>query len=186
MDQEKTTAGQGLGIAGLIFGILAIPLGIIPCTFIFGLVFGIIGIVFAAVGYTQAKKANGPEGLAIGALSVSIVGTCFALFWTLAIVSKQNFRWLNLQQNLHHIDKSVKHTEDLEKAFENFGDEMEDVLKDLEEKDSIDSTLTIDLDESLKGLTDEEKARKLGKAAGKAVKEFVKEIQDTTKTEKKK
>ena len=185
MEQEKTSAGQGLGIAGLVLGIMAIPLGIFPCTFFLGLVFGITGIVFGAVAYTQAKKANGPEGLAIGALSVSIVGTCFALLWTVAVISKQNFGLFNLEKNLRHIDKSVKHTEDLEKAFESFGDEMEDVLKDLEENDSIDTNIEIDLDESLKGLTDEEKAQKLGKAAGKAVKEFVKELKDTTKAKDK-
>lgn len=184
MEMEKTTAGQGLGIAGLVLGILAIPLGIIPCTFIFGLVFGITGIVFGAIGYTQAKKANGPVGLTIGALAVSIVGTCFALIWTLLVVSTQNLKWLNFQKNLNHIDKTVKHSEELEKAFKTFGREMEDVLKDLEDSDSNDVNIEINLEESLKGLTKEEKAKKLGKAAGKALKEFVKEVQDTVSVNK--
>jgi hypothetical protein len=184
LEQEKTSSAQGLGIAGLVLGILAIPLGIIPCTFILGLVFGVTGIVFGAVAYNQAKKVNGSLGVATGALAVSIVGTCIALIWTMAVVSTQNFKWLNLRQNIHKIDKTVKHSDDLDKAFDSFGDELENVLEELEENDSVDMHIELDLDKSLKGLSDEEKARKLGKAAGKAVKVFIKEVKDTSKAEK--
>jgi hypothetical protein len=182
-EQEKSSYGQGLGIAGLILGILAIPLGIIPCTFLFGLVCGVTGIIFGAVAYSQARKANGPVNLATGALAVSIVGTCIALIWTLLVVSTPNFRWMNIQHKLDHIDKAVKKTENVDKAIESFDEEMEDILEDLEEKDSLNVHLDINLDESLKGLSDEEKARKLGKAVGKAVKEFIKEVKDTVKKE---
>lgn len=182
-EQEKTSYGQGLGIAGLVLGILAIPLGIIPCTFVFGLVCGVTGIIFGAVAYTQARKVNGPVGLATGALAVSIVGTCIALIWTLLVVSTPNFRWVNLQHKLENIDKAVKKTDNLDKAFESFDEEMEDILEDLEEHDSLDLHLDINLDESMKGLSDEEKARKLGKAVGKAMKEFIKEVKDTTTLE---
>ena len=183
LEQEKTSSGQGLGIAGLVLGILAIPLGIIPCTFVFGLVFGVTGIVLGAVAYNQARKVNGSVGVATGALAVSIVGTCIALIWTFAVVSTPNFRWVNIQRKLEKIDKTVKRTENLDKAFDSFGEELEDVLEELEEGDSVDMHIDIDLDESLKGLSDEEKARKLGRAAGKAVKEFIKEVKDTSKTE---
>jgi hypothetical protein len=182
-EQEKTSYGQGLGIAGLVLGILAIPLGIIPCTFVFGLVCGVTGIIFGAVAYSQARKVNGPVGLATGALAVSIVGTCIALIWTLLVVSTPNFRWVNLQHKLENIDKAVKRTDNIDKAFESFDEEMEDILEDLEEHDSLNLHLDIDLDESMKGLSDEEKARKLGKAVGKAMKEFIREVKDTTKLE---
>ncbi len=182
-EQEKTSYGQGLGIAGLVLGILAIPLGIIPCTFVFGLVCGITGIIFGAVAYTQAKKVNGPVGLATGALAVSIVGTCIALIWTLLVVSTPNFKWVNLKHKLENIDKAVKKTDNIEKAFESFDEEMEDILEELEEDDSLNMHLDIDIDESMKGLTDEEKARKLGKAVGKAMKEFIREVKDTTELE---
>jgi hypothetical protein len=151
LEQEKTSSAQGLGIAGLVLGILAIPLGIIPCTFILGLVFGVTGIVFGAVAYNQAKKVNGSLGVATGALAVSIVGTCIALIWTMAVVSTQNFKWLNLRQNIHKIDKTVKHSDDLDKAFDSFGDELENVLEELEENDSVDMHIELDLDKSLKG-----------------------------------
>ncbi len=183
LEQEKTSYGQGLGIAGLVLGILAIPLGIIPCTFVFGLVFGVTGIILGSVAYTQARKVNGPVGLATGALAVSIVGTCIALIWTFMVVSTPNFRWVNIQRKLENLDKSIKRTEDLDKAFDSFGEELEDVLEELEEGDSVDMHIKIDLDESLEGLSDEEKARKLGKATGKAIKEFIKEVRDTSEAE---
>lgn len=182
LEQERTSYGQGLGIAGLIFGILAIPFGLIPCTFVFGLVFGIIGIVFGAVAYSQAKRANGPVGLATGALAVSIIGTLIALMWTIAVFSRPDFRWINIQKRVHQIDKTVKQTQNIDKALDKVGDDLEDVLEELEVGDSVKVNIKVDLDKSLEGLSDEEKAKKLGRAAGKALKEFIKEVGDTSNT----
>ena len=81
MEEPKSTAGQGLGIAGLILGILAIPMGIIPCTFYIGILFGIIGIVLSLVALSQARRGYGPKSLIIAALVCSIVGLTFASVW---------------------------------------------------------------------------------------------------------
>jgi hypothetical protein len=179
MEQPKTNAGQGLGAAGLIFGILAIPLGILKCTFLLGLFFGVIGIVFGSVALSQAQKGNGTTGLPIGALSISIFGTCIALFWTIYIVSdKDNIKWYNLQKNVKKIDEFTKDVDNLEETFESFGEEMENVLEELE--DSLDGDIDDKIEKSLEGLSDKEKAKKLGKAAGKALKEFVREVDDTS------
>jgi hypothetical protein len=78
MEEHRSTAGQGLGIAGLILGILAIPLGIFPCTFYLGLLFGIMGIILSLVALSQAKRGYGPKSLIIAALVCSIVGLTFA------------------------------------------------------------------------------------------------------------
>jgi len=81
MEEPKSTAGQGLGIAGLILGILAIPMGIIPCTFYIGILFGIIGIVLSLVALSQANRGYGPKALIIAALICSLVGLSFASVW---------------------------------------------------------------------------------------------------------
>ena len=81
MEQQRSNAGQGLGIAGLVMGILAIPMGIIPCTFYLGILFGIVGIVLGAVALTQANRGYGPKGLIIAALICSVVGLTFASVW---------------------------------------------------------------------------------------------------------
>jgi hypothetical protein len=81
MEEHKSTAGQGLGIAGLVMGIMAIPMGIFPCTFYIGIIFGIIGIVLSLVALSQATRGYGPRNLIIAALICSIVGLTFASVW---------------------------------------------------------------------------------------------------------
>jgi hypothetical protein len=78
MEEHRTTAGQGLGIAGLVLGILAIPVGIMPCTFYLGIVFGVVGIVLSIVALTQANRGYGPRNLIIAALVCSVIGLTFA------------------------------------------------------------------------------------------------------------
>ncbi|MBN2481410.1 MAG: hypothetical protein JXB19_06705 [Bacteroidales bacterium] len=90
MEEIKSNAGQGLGIAGLILGVLAIPLGIIPCTFFLGILFGLGGIIMSVVALTQANRWNGPKALIITALVCSIMGFTFATAWGVAL-SNHNF-----------------------------------------------------------------------------------------------
>lgn len=85
MEEPKSTAGQGLGIAGLVLGILAIPMGIIPCTFYIGIVFGLTGLILSLVALSQAKRGYGPKGLIIAALVCSALGLSFASAWGFAI-----------------------------------------------------------------------------------------------------
>jgi hypothetical protein len=82
MEEQRSNAGQGLGIAGLVLGITAIPLGITPCTFYLGILFGIVGIVLSVVALSQANRGYGPKTLIISALICSIVGLTFASVWT--------------------------------------------------------------------------------------------------------
>ena len=81
MEEQRSNAGQGLGIAGLVLGIMAIPLGIIPCTFYLGILFGIIGLVLSIVALTQAHRGYGPKGLIIAAMICSVIGFSFASVW---------------------------------------------------------------------------------------------------------
>jgi hypothetical protein len=81
MEEQRSNAGQGLGIAGLVLGIMAIPMGIIPCTFYMGILFGIIGIVLSVVALTQANRGYGPKSLIILALVCSLLGLTLASVW---------------------------------------------------------------------------------------------------------
>jgi hypothetical protein len=85
MEEQRTNAGQGLGIAGLVLGIMAIPMGIIPCTFFLGILFGLVGIVLSIVALTQAHRGFGPKGLIIAALICSLVGLSIASVWGFVI-----------------------------------------------------------------------------------------------------
>ena len=127
MNEQNKTAGQGLGIAGLVLGILAIPLGIIPCTFFVALVFGVTGIILSSVGLSQASRRNGAKGLLIAALVCSILGTTIASLWTLAL-GKRSMIFRNVMKE----EFKEVFGKEFEKAFKSFGDDMEEVLDDLE------------------------------------------------------
>ena len=136
MEEVKTNAGQGLGIAGLILGIVAIPLAILGCTSVVGLILGATGIVLSAVGLSQATRSNGGKGLPTGGLVVSILGTCIAIMWLLffAQVAHEGSRWWSKEGSwiLKEIHKDMG--DEIEETFEDIGNELDELGKELEEK----------------------------------------------------
>ncbi len=136
MEEVKTNAGQGLGIAGLIMGIVAIPLAVLGCTSVLGLILGAGGIVLSAVGLSQATKSNGSRGLPISGLVVSILGTCIAIMWLLffAKVATEGGKWWSKEgiRIMEQIDEELG--DDIEEAFEDIGDELEGLGEELEDK----------------------------------------------------
>lgn len=134
MEEVKTNAGQGLGIAGLIMGIIAIPLAVLGCTSVLGLILGVAGIVLSAVGLSQATKSNGVKGLPTAGLIVSILGTCIALLWILffARLVTDGGKWwskegIRIMEGIHE-----DFGEELEETFEAIGEELEDLGEELE------------------------------------------------------
>lgn len=187
---KNPSAGMGLGIAGLVLGILSFPFGILGCTFILALVMGIMGITLSAVGYSQARQANASSGLIIAALIISILGTSFALIRLTHSASRSVDLFDNWKIKLEELeDNSDKYGDSFEDAFnEGFKEEydqeeLESDFKDLEENlDQLEKDLQDagkEIEKTFDKLPDEEKARKLGKASGKALREFVKELTDT-------
>ena len=78
---EKTDAGQGMGVASLVLGILGVLTAFIPCFGFFALIFGILATIFGAVGYNQAKKGNGKTGMPTAGLILGILATMFIILW---------------------------------------------------------------------------------------------------------
>ena len=179
MEEQKTSAGQGLGVAGLVIGILAVILALIPCIGWIAIIPGVIALALTLVAFSQANKGNGSKGVIIGALVVSIIAISIGIIQIIffAVVATEGGDILN------KIEKVAKEFEDefegeygkdfeealddVEKSIDEIGEDMEETMERLEEDDE---------------LSDDEKAAKLGKAAGKALKEFVKELEDTTDT----
>ncbi|OFY48739.1 MAG: hypothetical protein A2Y87_07405 [Bacteroidetes bacterium RBG_13_46_8] len=124
MQEQNTNAGQGLGIAGLVMGVLAIPLGLIPCTFFIALVFGAMGIVLSAIALSQANRGNGPKGLIIAALVCSILGFSFAFFWGVT--------FKKVSPVIQNVIQDLRQDGDLEEVLEDLGDDTEEMLEDLE------------------------------------------------------
>lgn len=188
-ESKNPSAGLGLGIAGLIMGIMSIPLGVMGCTFVLALIMGILGITLSAVGYSQARKVDAPAGLILAALIISILGTSFALIRMTSAVSKPKEVIESWKDKIEFLDD---HSDDVEENFndafkegfeEEFDGNLEETFneleKDLEKLENELESAGEEIDKDFQKLTDEEKARKLGKATGKALKGFVDGMNDS-------
>ena len=165
MEEQKSTAGQGFGIAGLILGIIAFVFAFIPCFGWVALIPGVIAIALSIVALSQANKANGAKGLIIAALVVSIFGTSVAILqgFIFAGVVSEGAHWKNRLEQV--IDEEIG--EDLDDAFEDVEEELEKALEDLEE--GLDDTFgDAEMDEDRKTPTDRE------------LEEAFEELEDTT------
>lgn len=136
MEETKTNAGQGLGIAGLILGIIAIPLAILGCTSVLGLVLGVAGVILGAVGLSQATKSNGTKGLPTAGLVVSILGTAIALMWILFFtrIAHEGGKWWSHEGMRIMEEINNDFGDDIEESFEDIGEELDDLGEELEEK----------------------------------------------------
>ena len=118
MEEKKSNAGQGLGIAGLVLGIIALIISFIPCIGLYALVPGIIAIVLSAVALSQAKSANAAKGLIIAALVISIIGTAIAALQGLVFKSALTFGKTMAEQVKSTLDS--KAMEELNNALKPF------------------------------------------------------------------
>jgi len=180
-EQKKTTAGQGFGIASLILGILALLIAFIPCIGFLALIPGVVAIVLAIVGLSQASQANGAKGVIIAGLVVSVIGTVVAATWLLIFsasgiffneVAKESVK-NRIENILNEFNSGFKdeYVKELEKTLDDFGNHMEKTLEGLENADST--------GKNFDNLTNEEKAGRIGKAAGKTLKEMSTEKSDS-------
>jgi hypothetical protein len=115
MDQNYSNDGQGLGIAGLVIGIIALFLAFIPCTAIPDLILCIIAIGLSGFGLYKANQANASKGLQIAALIVSILAFLIAGIWGVIItkvVTNKDFK-----RNFKYYDKKYDDLDSL-KIFE--------------------------------------------------------------------
>jgi hypothetical protein len=79
MEDVKNNTGQNLGIAALITAIITFVLAVIPCVGLIAIVPGIIAIVLASVGLSQASRNNSPRGVAIAGLVIGIIASMISL-----------------------------------------------------------------------------------------------------------
>lgn len=181
MEEQKTTAGQGLGVAGLVVGILAAILALIPCIGWIAIIPGVIALALSLVAFSQANKGNGSKGVIIGALVVSIIAISIGLiqiFLVATIASKGGHIINKIEKVAREFEGEYgkdfeEALEDVEKSLEKVSDDLEKTMEKLEEDME-------EVSDRFEELSDEEKAGKIGKAAGRALKEFLEEMKDTT------
>ena len=141
-EQEKTTAGQGFGIASLILGILALLIAFIPCIGFLALIPGIVAIVLAIVGLSQASQANGAKGVIIAGLVVSIIGTVVAAAWLILFsagglffneVAKEPVK-SQIENIMNEFNSGFKNEygKEVDKAVDDFGKRSEEHTSELQ------------------------------------------------------
>ena len=141
MEDSRSNPGQGLGVAGLVLGIIALLISLIPCIGLLALIPGIIAITLSSLALSQANKTNGNRGFIIAALVISIIGTSFAAISGvfLASISRHADRWVNPIVHIFNDNKHVDDNDDEDTdVADDFGKDMEKELEKLEK--SIDTT----------------------------------------------
>jgi hypothetical protein len=116
MEDVKNKTGQNLGIAALITAIVTFVLAVIPCVGLIAIIPGIIAVVLASVGLSQATQNNSPRGVLIAALVIGIVASLvsFSQVFVAGKIAEKADKWPN-------------------KIEEIMSDVQDDVLKDLED-----------------------------------------------------
>jgi hypothetical protein len=72
---SKQPTGQNLGVAALITAIVTFVIAVIPCVGIIAMIPGIIAIVLASVGLSQASRNNTPHGVLVAGLIIAVIAT---------------------------------------------------------------------------------------------------------------
>jgi thiol:disulfide interchange protein len=116
MEDVKNNTGQNLGIAALITAIITFVLAVIPCVGLIAIIPGIIAIILASVGLSQAARNNAPRGVLIAGLIIAILASLISVSQVFVVgkIAQKADKWPNDIQNIINDvqDNVVKELED--------------------------------------------------------------------------
>jgi hypothetical protein len=117
MEEVKNSSGQNLGIAALITAVITFVLAVVPCIGLIAIIPGIIAIVLATVGLSQASRNNSPRGVLLAGLIIGIVASMISLsqLFVAGKIARRSDKW---PSNIHNIINDVQDnvTKELEDA----------------------------------------------------------------------
>jgi len=117
MEEVKNNSGQNLGIAALITAVITFVLAVIPCVGLIAIIPGIIAIVLASVGISQAGRNNLPKGVALAGLIIAIIASMISLsqIFVAGKIAQKADKWPN---NIGNIINDVQNnvTKEIEDA----------------------------------------------------------------------
>jgi hypothetical protein len=131
MEEVKNNMGQNLGIAALITAIITFVLAVIPCVGLIAIIPGIIAIILASVGLSQASRNNSPRGVLVASLIIGIIASMISVsqIFVAAKIAQKADKWPNNIQNIINDvqDNVVKDLEDANVSIkvESNGDKVE-------------------------------------------------------------
>jgi hypothetical protein len=162
MEEIKTSkTTQGLGIAGFVLALIAIFLSFIPLIGIAAIIPAIVAIVFTAIALSKTVRYDQIRGLIIAGLIISVVA--FSISVSQIYIGKKISKLGNKVNRIEAFSKEVQKGMDNEFTQK----DMDELEKEMDE-----------LEGTIKVIT-EENAEDIGRAAGKALKEFTKEVKKT-------
>jgi hypothetical protein len=77
--------GNGMAVAGLVLGILALVLFFLTWP---SWILAVLGIIFGALGISKGNKVGKGKGMAIAGLVCAVLGLLISIVWTMFIVSE--------------------------------------------------------------------------------------------------
>ncbi|HEY5470082.1 MAG TPA: DUF4190 domain-containing protein [Bacteroidales bacterium] len=128
---RQNYTGQNLGVAALITAIITFVLAVIPCVGLIAIIPGIIALVLAFVGLSQASRNNSPKGLLIAGLIIAILATLISIsqMFVAGKIAQKADKWPNNIQNIINDvqDNVIKDLEDANVSIkvESNGDKVE-------------------------------------------------------------
>jgi hypothetical protein len=116
MEDVPNKTGSNLGIAALITAIITFVFAVIPCIGLIAIIPGIIAIVLASVGLSQAGRNNSPRGVLAAGLIIAIIASLISVsqVFVATRIAKHTDKWPGDIQNIIHDvqDNVVKDLED--------------------------------------------------------------------------
>lgn len=116
MEEVRNNSGQSMGIAALVTAIITFVLAVIPCVGLIAIIPGIISIILASVGLSQAARNNAPRGVLVAGLIIGIIASMISLsqIFVGAKIAKNAGKWPTDIQNIitDFQDNVIKDIED--------------------------------------------------------------------------
>jgi predicted PurR-regulated permease PerM len=151
MEEVRNNSGQSLGIAALITAIITFVFSVIPCIGVIAIIPGIISIVLASVGLSQAARNNGPRGLLLAGLIIGIIASliAFSQVFIAGKIAQKADKWPGEIQNvindvqenvikeLEDANISIKVESNGEKVEINTSSDKEDKERQLEDLEKV-------------------------------------------------
>jgi len=131
MEEVRNNSGQNLGIAALVTAVITFVLAVIPCVGLIAIIPGIIAIILAAVGLSQANRNNSPHGVPVAGLIIAIIASMLSLsqIFVAGKIAQKADKWpSNIQNIINDVqDNVVKEIDDANVSIkvESNGDKVE-------------------------------------------------------------
>jgi len=90
MENTSSKNNNGMGIASMVCGIIALVVSVVPCVGLISFPIAILAIIFGCISYKQRSGDGQPAGMAIAGLVTSIFALIFAIAWIVAIIRASN------------------------------------------------------------------------------------------------